>query len=369
MKRMVVSLVFSALVVVVGIGILFGVGGIRSAESTADLLADKPVPKVVVQVLQTQDVKDTRILTGRIAEWEGVTLSAEREGTIELQAVDEGDVVAEGAELVRISARKAAARRDQAKADFLLADQELNRNRGLSDQGISSSRELDQAVAQREAAQAALRLAEIEMEDSVVSSTIAGIVDIHFQEAGEYVNTGTPLVRVVQVDRVKLMLGIPERDVPMFAIGDPVLTYVDAYPDRTFMGGIHRIATSADPSTLTFITEVEIPNADGALRPGMMAKSILVRAEYPAAIAIPLFAVIKEGDSHHVFLENGGTAERRDVRVGFFEGEYIHVLEGLAAGDRLIVVGQRQLESGEPVEVRETIEQQKFQPKNPFVTQ
>jgi membrane fusion protein (multidrug efflux system) len=221
-------------------------------------------------------------------------------------------------------------------------------------------------VARRQAAQSGLRLADIEMDESVVTSPIAGVVDYLFQEEGEYVRAGDPLARVVQVDRVKFVLGIPERDLPHFNLGDPVLAFVDAYPDRTFAGRIHRIATSADPSTLTFITEVEIDNADSALRPGMMAKAVLIRKMYPQSIAIPLFSVLKEGERHHVFVERDGIAEQREITVGFFEGEHILVTDGLSDGDHLIVVGQRQLDGGEPVQVRETIDQPAIRANNPF---
>lgn len=368
-KRVGVSLLLSVGVVVLGFAILFGVGSLRAAGSTEDIPIDEPVPKVVVQTLRAQNIQDTRILTGRIAEWTSATLSAEREGKIETQAIEEGESVAAGEELIRIDATKALARRDEAMAESKLAEQELARVEVLREDGIASSRELDQAVARRQAAQAALRVAALELDESVVASPLDGIVDYLFQEEGEYVRAGDPLARIVQVNRVKFVLGIPERDLPHFSEGDPVLVFVDAFPERTFTGHIHRISTSADPSTLTFITEVEIQNADGALRPGMMAKAVLVRSNYPAAIAVPLFAVIKEGERHHVFVERDGVAERRDVEVGFFEGEHILILEGLTPGDRLIVVGQRQVEDGQTVQVREIIEQPDIRPKNPFVTQ
>ena len=365
-KRIGASVLLSVGIVVAGVMLMTLVGTLRASGSMEDVPVDKPIPKVVVQVLKAQTVQDTRILTGRIAEWEAATLSAEREGRIEAQRVEEGDRVSAGDELVRIDATKAVAHRDQALAESKLAEQELSRIQGLRDQSIASPRELDQAVARRQAAQAALRVAELELSESVVISPLDGIVDYLFQEKGEYTRAGSPLVRIVQVDRIKFVLGIPERDLPYFSEGDPVLAFVDAYPERTFVGMIHRIATSADPSTLTFITEVEIDNADGALRPGMMAKAVLIRADYPNAIAIPLFALLKEGERHYAFIEENGVAVRREVVVGFFEGEHILVREGLEAGERLVVVGQRQLEDGQPVQVREVVEQETVRPFNPF---
>lgn len=348
---------------------MFGVGSLRASGSMEDVPVERPVPNVVVQVLRAQTITDSRILTGRIAEWEAVLLSAERDGTIEVQAVREGDRISAGDELIKIEATKAQARRDEARAEFKLADQELNRVQALNGNGIVSPRELDQAVARKQATQAALRIAEIELDESAVAAPIDGIVDHLFQEEGEYVRAGAPLARIVQVERVKFMLGIPERDLPHFREGDEVLVFVDAYPERMFEGRIHRIATSADPSTLTFITEVEIDNADGALRPGMMAKAVLVRARYADSIAVPMFAVIKEGDAYHVYVERNGIAERREVEVGFFEGEHILIRDGLEPGERLIVVGQRQVEHDQPVRVREVVEQPVIAPRNPFLTQ
>jgi len=170
-------------------------------------------------------------------------------------------------------------------------------------------------------------------------------------EAGEFVSIGAPLVRVVQVDRIKVLVGIPERDVPHFKPGDDVSVGFDALPDRACSGRIFRIATTAEPATRTFITEIEVENSDRAIKPGMIARVALVRASFPEAITVPMFAVLSRSDGRFVFVERGGLAESRPVEVGFFQDGEVLITRGLDAGDRLIVVGHRTLRDGEPVRV------------------
>ena len=116
------------------------------------------------------------------------------------------------------------------------------------------------------------------------------------------------------------------------------------------------IAPAADLITHTFDAEIAIDNPDGCLKPGMIARASLVRKQYPDAIAVPIFSTALINDKRYAFVEQDGKAELRQIEVGVIQGSSIHVTSGLQAGDRVIIVGQRDARPGEPVNVTETIQ-------------
>lgn len=350
-RRLAISAMASGAVVLLG-GIIMA-GAIRSGQDAGEGLPPTAARIANVRVERVEPVllEDVLVLTGSVTAWEEVTLSAETSGTIEWQGIDDGAVVTSGQELLRIDTESLQARHVQAQAQLNLAEQELSRVQALARNGVTSPQELDRIQVNRDVAASDLRVSEIALSKSVVQAPLDGVADTVFRKAGEFVDVGTGLVRIVQVDRVKVVIGVPEKEVPLFAAGADVAVTVDALPDHTFDGRIYRIATTAESSTRTFATEVEVDNAEGLLRPGMIARVKLVRKTYPDAIAVPIFAVISLDGRHLVFVESDGQAEARPVEVGFYQRNLVHVTHGLSRGDRLIVVGQRDLRDGQAVRV------------------
>jgi membrane fusion protein (multidrug efflux system) len=351
MRRTLTSVAVSAAVVLIGVFVMLG--AMRSSQGSPEpAVADAKLTNVRVQVLAPTVLEDSLSLTGSVVAWEEVMLSAEISGRIESQGVEDGDRVEAGQTLIQIDTESLKARHEQAQAQLKLAEQELGRVDSLSRNGVSSPQELDRVQANRDVAASDLKVSEIALAKSIVQSPIPGIADTTFHEVGEFVDVGAPLVRVVQVDRVKVVVGIPEKELPLFHVGDAVDVIVDALPAQSFTGVVYRIATTAEASTRTFATEIEVANSEVVLRPGMIARVKLVRARYPDAIAIPIYTVISLDDRRIVFVEVEGKAVARPIEVGFYQDNMVHVTGGLQAGDRVIVVGQRDLRDGQAIRVQ-----------------
>jgi len=146
-------------------------------------------------------------------------------------------------------------------------------------------------------------------------------------------------------------VAVPEQDILRFEAGDPVDLTLEALGGDGRAGSIYRIATTADMLTRTFQVEVAVDNADGLLKPGMTVRARLLRGRFEDAIAAPLFAVMAVENQHFVAVEEEGIARLRQVKLGRTQGDRVHVTEGLAAGERLIVTGQRDLRDGDAVNV------------------
>lgn len=349
--RLIITFIVCAAIVACGAGTIMLLGAVAAkTPSAAEDEAVKPV-NVQIATLKAVTVEDMVLLTGRLEPWENITVSAEVSGNVEWQGVDDGAVVKAGEELFRIDTIWYQATHTQAEAQALLAEQELARIEGLRKSGISSPQELDRAQTERKVANANVAAASTRLDKSVVRAAVSGIVDEVFVRAGEWADTGAPLARLVQTDRVKVIVGVPERDVPHFHAGDPVEVMLDAFHDETFPGKIHRIATTAERETRTFPIEIELSNEEGRLRPGMIARARMVRETYPNAIAVPIFSVLSMENQRFAAVEENGVARVRQIEVGVLQGDRVHVTKGLSAGERLIVVGHRDLRDGQPVAV------------------
>lgn len=349
------SFAFCIAIIAAGVGTVYTVYVLNPqgpTEAKSDVL---PPANVHVLTLKTTVIEDVLPLTGRIEPWEEITVSAEVSGTVELQGVEEGDFVRAGQDVFHIDTAWYQAEHTRAVAEEALAKQEMERAESLRKNGISSPQELDRALTQRKVAEANVAAAATRLEKSVVHAPIAGIVDRIFLKAGEWADTGKPLVRIVQTEKVKVIVGVPERDIPYFKTGDAVTLTCDAFADTVFSGRIYRIATTAERETRTFPIEIEIANGDGRLKPGMIARVRLVRATYPEAISVPIFSIISLENQRFAVVEEGGVARFRSIEAGRLQGDHVHVTRGLQAGDRLIVAGHRDLREGQAVTVTDEI--------------
>lgn len=356
MKNALRNLAVIAVIILTGVGIAVGGMTLRSRPSDAGIVAERKPRNVKVRILQSSTVEDDLKLMGTFQPWQDIVLSAINFGVIGWQGIEEGDLVRNDQELMRIDTAELLVRLAEIKAQYQLAARELDRIETMEKEGISSPQAHDRATTDYEIARLNLRAAELKIADGLVRAKFAGVIDTLHQEEGEYVKVGAPLIRLVQVDRLKLVVGIPERDVIYFSKGDKAGITLDAYPDEQFIGTIYRIATTAEVSTHTFSTEIELDNSAGKLKPGMISQARLVRQEFPDSIMIPIFSMMTTDIGRHVFIDDNGQARHTEIETGFLLGNMVYVREGLGSGDRLIVLGQRDLLDGDPVIVREVVE-------------
>jgi membrane fusion protein (multidrug efflux system) len=353
MYRYLISAVVCVVIAGAGAAITYTVT--RPGAALADTApVEVPATNVEVRPLSPQPFQDRLHLTGQVFAWEDIGISSEANGVIEYQNVEIGKLVSKGDELYRIDTVSIQADHAQAKAQAELARSEMKRTEGLRSGGVASPQAFDQHAAELKLAEAALRATEVRLERSIVRAPIDGVVSVLSKELGEFADFGTELCRLVRVDKVNAIIPVPERDIPFFALGDTVEMQFDAFPEQTFSGTIFRIAPKADAATRTFPVEIELPNADGVLRPGMTARASLVRQVFEEAIVVPIFAVRALENQYFVMVEENGIARSRAIIPGRLQGSEVQVLEGLAAGERLIVSGHRELRDGAPVTVRET---------------
>jgi len=330
--------------------LVLGVLASMGCKNSPPEVPRKAVP-VQVEPVTPGPMADRLMIRAATVPWRSVRLSAEVPGQLVFIAKEEGDPVRKGERLFGIDKATYRAQLDQAKALAAYQVVSFARSEKLLAQRALSEDQLDKVRADRDAALARVETAEAELAKADVFSPIDGILDHKAVEVGEFMAPGSVLGDLVDTSRIKVVVPVPEKDIVYVRPGMTMTVIIDALGSAETQGDVIFIKQVADPDTLTFPVHLAVANPDGRIRPGMIARAVLVRRQLPEAIGVPLFAIIRRTDGYHVFVEVDGVARRRDVTLGFPDGGRWQVTSGLRAGDRLIVRGQRDLIDGDPVTV------------------
>lgn len=198
----------------------------------------------------------------------------------------------------------------------------------------------------------------VKFQPAEVLAPVAGIVGRVYVDKGARVSPpdpgpgmGTAILRIVNMDRVKVVVHVIERDFARIRLNQKAHIFVNAYPDGEFSGKSTLISPTISPMTRTASVEITIPNQDHRLKPGMFAQVEIVMRETDDALLIPSYAVLERSEGKQVFTLANGKAESRTIQVGLDQGELVEVKAGLAAGDTLIVEGHHRISSGESVRI------------------
>jgi membrane fusion protein (multidrug efflux system) len=360
MKTIVKLLLFIAFIAICAVGVVVA-RNMRNGQSNGAAKeagsSDKPTTvtqrvRVCVEPVRAQRMVDPLILPASVEAWEDIDLSARLGGPVEWIGPEEGDRVSSGEVIMRLDMESLAARVAQARAQLDQTEKSFERTERLTRDRVVTAAELDDATAARDVAEAVLEVAEVELRNATLKSPIDGIIDrIHF-DRGEHVKMGDVVAKIVQIDKVKVVVNVPEKDIKHFQVGQDAGVFADDIRlNQMIPGKIFYVSVNADPLSRTFRMDVEVDNADRRLRPGMIVRVGLIRKQVPDALAVPLFAVVDREDKKVVFVEKDGRAEQRVIQYGIIDRNRVQITQGLQEGDRLICVGQRDLVDGEPVEV------------------
>ena len=341
-----------------------GCGRSESKVQSENDYKDQAV-KVSVTTIEPTVIRDVIILPGETEAWQDVRLAADKDGQVEWVGPHEGQEVTKGQLIAKIDASALKAALDHAEASFNLADKIYQRRKLLFEREVIAQEELDKSEAERAFALSNLKQVRTEYERGAVRAPIDGIVNHFYVDAGEFVGRGAPLADVVDVDKIKINVNVPELDVRYLQAGQQVRVTVDAFPDRQLPGTIAFVAYKADQTTKTFDVRVEIDNTDHTIRPGMVARVAFLRRTITDALVAPLSAIVDKGGERVVFVENAGIAHSRTVTIGVIEGNRVQIASGLEPGDHLIVIGQTEVEEGMRVSTGQDEEAEEIQSTYP----
>jgi len=333
--------------------------------STEDAAASHVV-EVVVEELKPSTWQGIIRTFGVVEALEEVNVAAELSGTVTAVHVNEGDRVQRGQLLLELDPQKrqlAVEQADQqverARATLQEARLKLQRRRNLAEKKTISREVLDNAqltvdasTAAYQQAVASQQLAVRELADTRIVSPTEGLVEIQAVEVGEPVQAGASLVTLQAVQGLRVHTWVSEADIVQVHAGGPALVTASGLAGREFEASIEWVGVNADPATGNFPVKLILAGDTESLRPGMTASAELQGISVHDALLLPESALVDRDRRRVVFVVKQSVAHMKEPLLAAGFSNRLHVLQGLAPGDQVVVAGQSQLLDGATVSIR-----------------
>ncbi len=374
---------------------------ILSAAGCRDNAAAKETqepPIAPVTTIQRAHLENTFQVAGEFVPFQEVELHAKVAGYIRHISVDIGDRVKAGQVLAtldvpelmaQVQGADAGVRQSQeqisrAKSDVLRAQANYEAAHSQAERlqqaskarpGLIAQQEIDDALAKDRAASAQVDAAEAALsatqqqlgvsqaehqhysslaDYSRIVAPFSGVVTWRYADTGTLIQAGTsnagsaPVVKLAEVDILRLRLPVPESLAPYVRVGDPATLRVDAI-GKTFTGKVTRTAGALDTATRSMQVEIDVPNSKGELTPGMYAQVTLNVAHAGESLVVPVQAVDQTGTPFVLLVNSDNKVEKRSVRVGVSTPTRVEILGGLKQGDRIVALNLSTYQPGEIV--------------------
>jgi len=349
MKRRESALPFVFLIVVLpGLAACSDSGGKAGAGK-----GERPAQLVQLATLERKALRHEADRTGTLRALQAAKIFNQEEGAVLEVKVHEGDRVAAGDVLARLDDRVLHAEFSKARARRVEAEANLKRLARLAERRLVSQETLEKARTGHAVAAAEERLLETRVGHMTVTAPFDGVISARRVNPGDVAPKHSHLFTLVDPTSLVTDVTVSELLLPRLNVGDPARVRIDALGDTSFPGRIHRIYPTVDPGTRRGRLEVLLDPVPAGASAGQFCRVTLITHAEERLVA-PLSAVRRDNDGAHVFrVGDDDTAQRIPVVVGLRVADEVEILDGLVAGDRVVVSGFLGLASGKKVKAVE----------------
>ncbi len=303
--------------------------------------------------------------TGLIEESSGVALSFSTSGTVHRLSVDAGTRVAAGQEIGVLDGNVQGSMVETAQSALATCTESLRQAEDMYDrmhelyaagsltavQWVDVETKVAQAREAVKAAQAQVSIAQKSEADCRLTAPFAGYISRKMVSVGENVVAGMPVVRLVDIARVKARCSVPEGEIESIKVGQTLRVQVPALANAVFSGTVSEKDVSADALSRTYSVAVMVDNSSAALLPGMLC-TISSAGEQDAAVVIPARVVLIDDDNQpFVWTVSGDKAAKKYISLGANRGEMVVVTAGLSAAEQVISDGSQKVSEGTAVAI------------------
>jgi RND family efflux transporter MFP subunit len=314
---------------------------IKSTE-TAMNTRRQNVPIVKVEAPKRESIVQTLELTGDLVAVQQADVFARVYGNLESVKANIGDYVKKDQVLAVIDTVELAQQYREASATYDNANSLFTRVKTLMDRGLTSQQDFDNAQTALKVAQATFENARTRLQYAQVAAPFSGFITHRFLDAGALLTSNNAtLFTLADLDVMKVIVNVLERDLSKVNIGTAARVVVDAYPDKEFSGSVVRQSEALDLATRTMAVEVDIPNRDRTLKPGMFASVRLILDTRDSALTVPTQVILKDDRGPYVYVAQGELARKKSVVTGTQLVTRTEITQGLVASDKVIVLGQQ----------------------------
>lgn len=297
------------------------------------------VPGVIVTQVRQSRIADPIEALGTLTANESVSLTATVTETVSAIHFDDGDRVERGQVLVEMTSREEHAQLEEARATVSEAQRQFQRIKSLEAEGTAARSLLDERQRDWETARARLEGIESRLADRLIKAPFSGIVGLRDVSVGALVQPGNLITTLDDDSVMKLEFPVPETSLAALQPGLAITALSRSFPGKPFSGEVKAIDSRIDPVTRSIRVRALLPNPERLLKPGLLMQ-VTLQNNPRAALLIPEEALLPEGQQHFVFLvDPDNKVVKREIHIGARRPGLVEVLDGLAAGERVITHG------------------------------
>lgn len=368
-----------AIAIVVLLGIIAGLGGIKFQQISSLIAAGKamekagPPPESVGTALAKEDRwEQTLVAVGTVTAARGVTVSNEAPGVVTAIRFESGEVVRAGQVLVELDTSVERAQLASLEARKELAAVSAGRSKVLLDKAAIAQSQFDGDQAQFKTSRADVGALQAQIERKTVRAPFAGRLGIRTVNLGQYLNPGTAVTVLSSLGTIYVDFTLPQQQMSLAPIRTPVRATVAGLPNQTFEGVVAAVDPTLDAATRAVKLRASVANLREQLRPGMFVNVQVVLPQAAPVVVAPATAVVHAsfGDSVFVVEEQkdaagapvsrpdgkpGRAARQQFVKLGESRGDFVSFLDGVKPGQELVTVGAFKLRNGAAININNNV--------------
>ncbi|NTU53038.1 MAG: efflux RND transporter periplasmic adaptor subunit [Chlorobiaceae bacterium] len=322
---------------------------------------EKPVTKstkespitiaVSVEPASVATVRESVSVVGVVQAWRDVDVHSEVAGIVRSLSCEVGQQKAAHQPLIKVDDEVALSTLRKSKLNHELARRDFERFTTLQKEGAVAISSFEAMKLKFEDAEADMIAARRHFEDTTIKAPFSGLVTSRLVEAGDLVQPGMKVANMVDLTKVKIISSIPEKQVAFITGGMPVAVTTDVWPGRVFQSRVLSVSAKSSRDHTYKVESVMDNPKETPLRAGMFARTDFTGKASHEALLIPRQALTGSIVTPEVFVIRGGKAQLIRLVAGAEYGSRIEVLQGLAAGDQVVISGQSDLDDGVQVTV------------------
>ncbi len=347
------KLIYIVIVLLAVGAVAFTLANNKEEMKVAAAVASRTSKAIPVKLTEVKTGKTDRsfAVNGTFSPYQSLSLLSETQGQVLKLNKRKGDQVKAGEVLAQVEDEVLHANVIMAKANFEKSKRDMERFEKLSSGEAITKRQLEDVKLGYENAQAQLITARQRLEKARITAPISGVINEIYIEKGSFLNPGSKLFDIVNVDRLKLNTKVSEREVLLLQENAKVQVRADVMPEKSFEGTVTAIGASADKA-LKYDVEIEVKNASETfLRAGMYGTASFEAADTADAMLIEREAIATSLQNPKVYVVKDGKAFLKDVTIGIVANDKVEITGGLERGEQVVLSGQINLREGTVVSV------------------
>lgn len=329
--------------------------GCGDAEATNNADEPEEIISIPVEVadLTIGSISSNYETTAILEAKEEAFVVARAAGIIEHIYVEEGDYVEKGQPLAKLEQERYLLNLNRAKADLRGIQKELDKINEVYSQKLVSDDTFDKLSAQHESAKATLELAELDLSETTIRAPISGFIAERNAKVGNLTESfqRQRMFHIVEQKELHGILHLPEKELARVHKNQEASLAITALGDKDVTAYVERISPVIDSQTGTFKVTLRVPNKNNYLKAGMFSKVKLNYDTHQNATLLPRKALLHIDDQINVFVVENGIATKVSVKIGYQEGQFVEITEGLQGTEQVVITGHHNLKDQANVEV------------------